>query len=53
MLKETNTPSVYDSYKVPKISLEEYLMRVVKYSKISIETAIISLIYVDRLIHED
>ena len=50
---ETERFSVFDAQKIPKINIHDYLQRVAKYSRISLEAAVIALIYVDRLILEN
>jgi hypothetical protein len=41
--------SVFNSKKIPGISIQAYLERIVKYSKLEESTLIVALIYIDRL----
>jgi hypothetical protein len=41
--------NVFNSKKVPSISLQNYFERIVKYSKLEDSTLIITLVYIDRL----
>lgn len=43
---------VFQSSKVPSISIRDYLSRVVKYSNCSAECYIIALVYLDRVINK-
>lgn len=42
--------SVFDSKAIPGISIEKYLERLASYSRCSVETFVIALIYVDRIV---
>mmetsp|Transcript_16042 Transcript_16042/g.16641 ORF Transcript_16042/g.16641 Transcript_16042/m.16641 type:complete len:239 (+) Transcript_16042:48-764(+) len=41
--------SIFDNERIPRISIKDYLMRVVKYCKINKSTLIMSLVYIDRI----
>lgn len=43
------TRSIFDSKKIPKISISDYITRILKYSSIENNTLITALIYIDRL----
>jgi hypothetical protein len=52
VVKNTNKDkhkSVFNSKKPPSISIQQYIERIVKYSKLEDSTLIIILIYIDRL----
>lgn len=46
--KSTQEASLFYSKRVPNITIEAYLQRIVKYTKIEASTLILSSIYVDR-----
>jgi hypothetical protein len=46
-LKAVN--SIFDNESIPKISIKEYLIRIMKYCKINKSTIVIALVYIDRL----
>jgi hypothetical protein len=41
--------AAFDSKKPPSISIQQYIERIVKYSKLEDSTLVITLIYIDRL----
>ncbi len=43
-------PGIFDSKKIPRIGVKHYLERIVKYSRVSLETLVYSVILVDRYI---
>jgi hypothetical protein len=49
LILEKYRVQIFDSKKPPAITIEAYLERILKYSKIEESTLIISLIYIDRL----
>lgn len=46
---KSQTKMVFSSNNIPKISIEDYLTRIQKYTKVEKSTLIISLIYIDRI----
>jgi hypothetical protein len=46
---KSKTKMVFSSNNIPKISIEDYLTRIQKYTKVEKSTLIISLIYIDRI----
>jgi hypothetical protein len=44
------TASSFDSCKIPQISVEDYLQRIVKFTHCSQESLVLALIYIDRII---
>ena len=45
--------SIFDSKKVPGITVPQYLQRIVKHGRLSLETLVICIIYLDRLNEAD
>ena len=45
--------TIFDSKKIPGINIPNYLQRIVKHGRISLETLIICIIYLDRLNEAD
>jgi hypothetical protein len=50
-LKKPKILSIFDAKKEPSISIQNYLARIAKYSRISVETLILGIIYIDRYIN--
>lgn len=46
--KHKSIEKLFNSKRIPEISVNEYLMRIFKYTEINLSTMIISLIYLDR-----
>lgn len=53
VLAEKSKNQIFDSKIKPNISIEKYLYRIAKYSRISWETLVIALVYLDRLLESD
>ena len=53
VLAEKCKNQIFDSKIKPNISIEKYLYRIAKYSRISRETLVIALVYLDRLLESD
>ena len=47
------TPTYFDSFKIPKISLYDYVARINKYAHCSESCFIIAFIYIDRILKND
>lgn len=45
----SNHTSVFNSHNTPTISIEGYLQRIAKYTKMSNSTLIVAMIYIDKL----
>jgi len=48
-----NFYNVFNSVIIPKISLKDYLIRILKYSEIEINTLIVSIIYLDYICNKN
>ena len=45
-------PSPFDTAKQPSISLEDYFVRIAKFTRCSVEAQVIAIVYLDRLFAE-
>ena len=45
--------SIFDSKKIPAISIPAYLQRIVKHGRLSAETLVVAVVYLDRLADAD
>ena len=50
---DQNELTMFDMNSIPRISIQDYLMRIVTYSGTSSRSLILSLIYIDRLTQKD